>query len=100
MPRRRSPELSIGWLADRLHSHMRAFYVLNRRTAGKRIRRAQGGRRKNANGSGRPRINPAADAAALVLPGAAPLRSDLRELILSSRQWVAQTVHSSLRTLC
>ncbi len=49
---------------------------------------------------GRPRNYPAADAAVPVLPGAAPLLSDLRELTLSARQQVAQTVNSGLTTLC
>lgn len=34
------------------------------------------------------------------LPGAAPLLSDLRELILSARQQVAQTVNFGLTMLC
>ena len=34
------------------------------------------------------------------LPGSAPLLSDLRELILSARQQVAQSVNSGLTMLC
>lgn len=34
------------------------------------------------------------------LPGSAPLLSDLRELILSARQQVAQTVNAGLTMLC
>jgi hypothetical protein len=41
-----------------------------------------------------------AQVATPALPGTAPLLSDLRELILSARQQVAQTVNSSLTMLC
>ena len=42
----------------------------------------------------------AVQAATPALPGTAPLLSDLRELILSARQQVAQTVNSGLTMLC
>ena len=42
----------------------------------------------------------AGQAATPALPGTAPLLSDLRELILSARQQVAQTVNSGLTMLC
>ena len=42
----------------------------------------------------------AVQSATPALPGTAPLLSDLRELILSARQQVAQTVNSGLTMLC
>ncbi len=54
MPRRRSPELSIGWLADRLHSHVRAFYVLFPIQHALRAESAHG-RKTDAMGTGRPK---------------------------------------------
>lgn len=53
------------------------------------------------NGAVKPKtVARPAQAATPALPGAAPLLSDLRGLILSARQQVAQAVNSGLTMLC